>query len=37
MVSIRPYLAQDRQACLAIFESNCPKYFDADEIVGLEN
>jgi N-acetylglutamate synthase-like GNAT family acetyltransferase len=37
MVSIRPYLAKDRQACHAIFESNCPKYFDADEIVGLEN
>jgi predicted GNAT family N-acyltransferase len=37
MVNIRPYKSQDRQVCLAIFESNCPKYFDADEIIGLEN
>ena len=37
MVSIRPYLAEDRQACLNIFRSNCPKYFDTNEILGLEN
>jgi N-acetylglutamate synthase-like GNAT family acetyltransferase len=37
MVNIRAYTTQDRQDCLAIFESNCPKYFDADEILGLEN
>jgi len=37
MVNIRLYKPQDRQACLAIFESNCPTYFDSDEILGLEN
>lgn len=29
---IRPYLAVDRQACLAIFRSNLPRYFDSSEL-----
>lgn len=37
MVNLRPYLASDRKTCLVIFESNCPKYFDANEMAGLEN
>ncbi|MFN3823724.1 MAG: GNAT family N-acetyltransferase [Pseudorhodobacter sp.] len=30
-VTIRPYGTADREACLAIFESNLPKFFDASE------
>lgn len=29
---IRPYLDTDRQACLAIFRSNLPRYFDPSEL-----
>ncbi|MCV2353104.1 GNAT family N-acetyltransferase [Paucibacter sp. B2R-40] len=31
-IQIRPYLASDRQACLAIFRSNMPRYFDSSEL-----
>lgn len=33
---IRPYKPSDRNACLEIFESNCPKYFDQSERVYIE-
>ncbi|HVR53850.1 MAG TPA: GNAT family N-acetyltransferase [Pseudorhodoferax sp.] len=35
-VEIRPYLAADRQACLQIFRSNLPRYFDASELPEFE-
>lgn len=35
-VQIRPYRAADRQACLAIFRSNLPRYFDASELPAFE-
>lgn len=35
-VQIRPYGAADRQACLAIFRSNLPRYFDASELPAFE-
>jgi predicted GNAT family N-acyltransferase len=36
-MKIRPYQDQDKPACLAIFESNCPLYFDAQELDLFEN
>ncbi len=36
-MTTRKYLASDREACIALFNSNCPKYFDPEEISGLEN
>lgn len=30
-LSFRPYVATDFEACLAIFDSNTPPYFDAEE------
>lgn len=35
-LEIRPYLAADRQACLAIFRSNLPRYFDPSELPEFE-
>jgi [ribosomal protein S18]-alanine N-acetyltransferase len=34
---IRPYQKEDRAACIAIFESNAPLYFDPSELAVLEN
>lgn len=34
---IRAYEATDRQACLEIFDSNCPQYFDLSERKYIEN
>jgi len=34
--NIRKYLPSDRSACIAIFKSNCPQYFDPEELDGLE-
>lgn len=34
-VLIRTYLASDRNELIAIFHSNCPKYFDPADIVDL--
>jgi ribosomal protein S18 acetylase RimI-like enzyme len=28
---IRPYAKKDREPCIAIFDSNCPKFFDESE------
>ena len=36
-MNIRPYQREDRAACIAIFESNTPLYFDASELAYLEN
>ncbi len=33
---IRPYLPKDRLACISIFKSNCPKYFNASELEGFK-
>lgn len=33
---IRKYSANDRAACIEIFESNCPTYFDPSERIALE-
>lgn len=35
-MEIRPYRAADRGACLAIFRSNLPRYFDASELAEFE-
>lgn len=35
-VYIRPYVAADRQACIAIFRSNLPRYFDSSELPEFE-
>lgn len=34
---IRPYAAADRAACLAIFRSNLPRYFDPTELPEFED
>lgn len=34
-MDVRPYTAGDREACLAIFDSNVPDYFQAGERSGL--
>jgi predicted GNAT family N-acyltransferase len=31
-IQTRPYRVSDRQACLAIFRSNLPRYFDSSEL-----
>lgn len=36
-VSIRPYRAADKDVCLSIFDSNCPKFFDPNEKAELES
>ncbi|HYC74862.1 GNAT family N-acetyltransferase [Brevundimonas sp.] len=28
---VRPYETRDREACLALFDGNCPRFFDASE------
>lgn len=33
---VRKYHAADRPYCIAIFNSNCPGYFDPSELKGLE-
>ena len=33
-VSFCPYQAGDQPACLALFDANCPAYFDPDERAG---
>jgi|GEM_PF-476566 len=30
-MNVRPYHMQDKQACMNIFDSNCPKFFDVTE------
>lgn len=32
----RPYVAADRPACLALFDSNAPRFFDPSERAGFE-
>ncbi len=32
----RPYAAADREACLALFDSNAPRFFDPSERAGFE-
>lgn len=34
--SIRPYTASDQEACLAVFRSNLPRYFDPSELPEFE-
>ncbi|RZJ45532.1 MAG: GNAT family N-acetyltransferase [Brevundimonas sp.] len=36
MDTARPYTAADRAACLALFDSNAPRFFDPSERVGFE-
>jgi ribosomal-protein-alanine N-acetyltransferase len=36
-MNIRPYQSTDSEACLRIFDSNTPKYFDPAERAFLEN
>ncbi len=36
-MKIRKYDPVDRNACIELFKSNCPEYFDPSEIDGLEN
>ncbi|APA68711.1 GNAT family N-acetyltransferase [Janthinobacterium sp. 1_2014MBL_MicDiv] len=33
MQTVRPYLASDRDACLALFDGNTPRFFDPSERV----
>ncbi|GAA0477237.1 GNAT family N-acetyltransferase [Parasphingorhabdus litoris] len=33
--SVRPYAVTDKAACLALFDSNVPRYFDASERPGF--
>ncbi len=33
---IRPYVAEDRSACIQIFKSNCPQYFANSELIDFE-
>jgi GNAT superfamily N-acetyltransferase len=35
-MDIRPYVAADREACLAVFDSNMPEFFGARERGGVE-
>lgn len=36
VVQIRPYVAADRHACIAVFRSNLPRYFDNSELPEFE-
>ncbi|WP_440984587.1 GNAT family N-acetyltransferase [Xanthomonas sontii] len=36
MNTIRPYVMQDRAACLALFDSNVPQFFDRSERAGFD-
>lgn len=36
MNAARPYVAADRAACLALFDSNAPRFFDPSERAGFE-
>lgn len=36
MSTLRPYRAQDRDACLALFDSNTPAFFDPCERAGFD-
>lgn len=36
MDTARPYEPRDREACLALFDSNSPRFFDASERAGFE-
>ncbi|WP_043091535.1 GNAT family N-acetyltransferase, partial [Xanthomonas sp. SHU 166] len=36
MNTIRPYVMQDRAACLALFDSNVPQFFDHSERAGFD-
>lgn len=35
--TFRPYEKADREACMALFESNCPKYFAPEERADYED
>jgi ribosomal protein S18 acetylase RimI-like enzyme len=35
-MDLRPYQPSDREACLAVFDSNAPGFFDASERAGFE-
>ena len=35
-MDVRPYLTADREACLALFDSNTPQYFHISERSGFE-
>ncbi|VTO18317.1 GNAT family N-acetyltransferase [Brevundimonas vancanneytii] len=35
MLTIRPYRAEDREACLALFDGNMPRFFDESERDGF--
>jgi GNAT superfamily N-acetyltransferase len=35
-MDLRPYRPSDREACLAVFDSNAPRFFDASERAGFE-
>ena len=35
MLTARPYRADDREACLALFDGNTPRFFDASEREGF--
>ena len=37
MISIRTYSPSDRTACLAMFNSNVPVFFDPTELILFEN
>jgi len=37
MPSLHPYTPADREACLAIFDSNCPEFLHADERPDFES
>lgn len=36
MIVARPYRTEDRTACLALFDSNTPRFFDPSELAGFE-
>ncbi len=36
-MDLRPYLPSDRSACLALFDSNVPEFFDPAERAGFES
>ncbi len=36
VIQIRPYVAADRRACIAVFRSNLPRYFDSSELPEFE-
>lgn len=35
MQTVRPYAASDRDACLALFDGNTPRFFDPSERAGF--